>query len=398
MEIIKKCIQCGKEFIISEEKQEKYKSIGWRLPRRCKYCLKYRHSWEEFLKEEVLHFVVSEELERRTISAQVVKYEHFDKPLLHRVKNLLIIGNGFDIWCGLNTRYSDFEKFYESNKIEYSWNLGIEPYEIKKQKGEFIEYLTPFDLLYFVLTDNHSTALDYKTGFWSDFENSLFELNADAISLQLGKEIEDLKDIRLNCDYSYAIIRKTFSEWIKSIDFDNFYVNEKFCFQDCLFINFNYTDTISRKFGVDENDVIHIHGKANDENSIIFGHGNSVNLAPITLQFGGRFAGLYIVQTILKKFYKNPPAQWQLFQKRLQNKSIDFQEIENVYVLGHSLGKADKYYFKQLKKQLPKKVKWNISCFSDVDLEKAKLLFKELNIEDYQTYPSINAALFKFKI
>ncbi len=219
-----------------------------------------------------------------------------------------------------------------------------------------------------------------------------------AINLHFGKEIEDLKDIRLDCDYSYEIIRKSFSEWIKSIDGNCISVNDKFCFNDSLFINFNYTDTLTRKFGVDDNDVIHIHGNANDTESIIFGHGKSVDTVPDVIKLGGRFAGLYVIETVLKKFYKNPPAQWRLLLNRLQNKSANFNEVKAVYVLGHSLGRADKHYFKQLKKLLPQNVKWHISCFSNEDLKNAKLFIRESKIADYQIYRSIESVLSKFKM
>ncbi len=398
MDIKRKCIQCGDQFSITEEEQENYKSKGYRLPKRCKSCRKDNRNEEKFIDDEMLHFIVEKELERHRVSTQLVKHKHFDNPLSHCVKNLFIIGNGFDIWCGLNTRYSDFEKFYERKKIEISWDLEIEPYELKDENGNLVEQLTQFDLLYFVLSENYPTTRDYYTDFWNDFENSLLELNDVAINMHYGKEIEGLKDIRLDCDYSYAIIRKSFSEWIKNIDFDCFSLNDNYCFQDSLFINFNYTDTLTRKFGIDDNDIIHIHGKANDPESIIFGHGKSVNTDPIAVQFGGRFAGLYVIGTILNKFYKNPPAQWRLVQKRLQNKCTDFKEVEDIYILGHSLGKSDKHYFKQLKKFLPEKVKWHFSCFSDKDLKNAKLLIREIKIVDYQIYRSIESVLSKYKV
>ena len=398
MEIKRKCIECGKQFAFSEEEQANYKRKGYKFPKLCKACRKDRRDEEKFFEDEMRHLVVEEELERRRVSAQLVKHKHFDKPLRHCVKNLFIIGNGFDIWCGLNTRYSDFEKFYERNKIEISWDLGIEPCELMDKKGNPVRQLTQFDLLYFVLSENYPTARDYDTDFWSDFENSLIELDDVAINKYFGKEIDDLKDIRLDCDYSYAIIRKSFSEWIKNIDFNSITVKNNFCFQDSLFINFNYTDTLTRKFGIDDNDVIHIHGKANDTESIIFGHGKSVRPDPIAIQFGRNFAGLYVIETILKKFYKDPPAQWRLFQERLQNKRTGFKDVEDICILGHSLGKADKHYFKQLKKLLPEKAKWHFSCFSDKDLKNAELLIRELKIADYQIYRSIESALSKYRV
>ncbi|MDE7159123.1 MAG: zinc-ribbon domain containing protein, partial [Clostridiales bacterium] len=334
----------GEQFVITEEEQKNYKNKGYRFPKRCKSCRKDRRDEDKFFEDEVVHLIVEKELEKRRISAQSVKHKHFDKPLGHCVKNLFIIGNGFDIWCGLNTRYSDFEEFYENNKIRISWDLGIEPCDLMEEETCISESLTQFDLLYFMLNANGPSIRAYDSDFWSDFENSLSELDDFTINMYFGKEIDDIKDIRIDCDYAYEIIRKSFSEWIKSIDSNCNSIKDQFRFNDSLFVNFNYTDTLVCKFGIDENNVIHIHGNANDTESIIFGHGKSVDTNPSIIQLGRRFAGLYIIETVLKKFYKNPPAQWQMFQKRLQNKGADFKEVEDVYILGHSLGKADKYY------------------------------------------------------
>lgn len=399
MEIVKKCTQCGEQFIITEEEQNFYKSKGYKLPKRCKSCRKEEREEDKFYEREMINLIVEKELARRRAITQSVKHKHFDKPINHSVKNLFVIGNGFDIWLGLNTRYSDFEKFYERNKIKISWNLGIEPCEVRSKKGNLVKLLTQFDLLYFVLSENYPTERDEDTDFWTDFENSLIELDDVAINMYFGKEIDDLKDIRIDCDYAYEIIRKCLSEWINSVNVRGVSSNgRKYRFDDSLFINFNYTDTLSLKFGVDKNDVIHIHGKADDVESIIFGHGKSIETDPISIQFGRRFAGLYIIETALKKFYKDPPAQWRLLQERMQNKHVDFKEVENIYILGHSLGKADKYYFKQLKKSLSPNVKWHIVCFSDKDLKNAKSLIRDLKITSYKLYGSIESALTGVKI
>lgn len=49
--------------------------------------------------------------------------------------------------------------------------------------------------------------------------------------------------------------------------------NAGYHFDDsCYFINFNYTDTLIKRFGVNPENEYHIHGEANDPESIIFGH------------------------------------------------------------------------------------------------------------------------------
>lgn len=392
MKIQKRCIQCGSLFTVSDEESDFCKRKGYKQPKRCKRCRKYNRDEQDFVAEELLHAVVEQELEKRRLLAQSVKFKHFDKPLTHSVKKLFVIGNGFDIWQGLKTRYSDFEKFYEKNKIDVSWNLGIEPCKLVDKTDNSVELLTQFDLLYFVLSGNF-TAIDGSGDFWSDFENSLFNLDAESINGYFGKEKGDIQDIRLDCNYAYQVICKCFSEWIKSIAIPLRTGRIKYDFSESLFINFNYTSTLARLFGVDSNDVLHIHGKADDLQSIVFGHGNSVEPNFDGVEYGARFKEAYIVDTALRKFYKNPPLQWKVLCERLKNKEADLNSVEKIYILGHSLGQADAYYFKQLKKVLPQKVEWNISYFSDDDFEKGKALIKKLKCGNYKFYASIDGAL-----
>lgn len=39
-----------------------------------------------------------------------------------------------------------------------------------------------------------------------------------------------------------------------------------------MFVNFNYTDTLLKRFGVKAVNEFHIHGMANEKESIIVGH------------------------------------------------------------------------------------------------------------------------------
>ena len=76
------------------------------------------------------------------------------------------------------------------------------------------------------------------------------------------------------------------------------------------FINFNYTDTLEKRFGVDEINDYHIHGEATDPEDIIFGHSSHPEMAfPelmeqkfITTLSGGkskRLQGLYLIEAAL---------------------------------------------------------------------------------------------------
>ncbi len=103
--------------------------------------------------------------------------------------NLIIIGNGFDLYYNMPTGYCDFEKYISDNYL--------------KEKESIEEmYL--------------SSACDNKT-LWSDFEINLAKVDKKQI-LNWATNPEETKEL-----YSYVsgcdkTIRALFESWIKNID------------------------------------------------------------------------------------------------------------------------------------------------------------------------------------
>ena len=65
-----------------------------------------------------------------------------------------------------------------------------------------------------------------------------------------------------------------FTEWVKTLD--GVEINKKIDLPEaCLYISFNYTDTLERVYGIEENKIVYIHGKASRGDKLIYGHGKS---------------------------------------------------------------------------------------------------------------------------
>lgn len=103
---------------------------------------------------------------------------------------------------------------------------------------------------------------------------------------------------------------------------------------NCVFINFNYTDTLRKRFGVDEMREFHIHGEATDKKSIVFGH-NRHPQEPETLlaTMGGRFWGLHLVDEILYETDKHCQDNIQILCMFLAMNGVMCEEIKDIYVL-----------------------------------------------------------------
>lgn len=169
----------------------------------------------------------------------------------------------------------------------------------------------------------------------------------DLISF-FGKEDDDLDDMDISIKNAQAILREAFCDWISTITVEEKEPDFNFG-KNCLFINFNYTDTLEKRFAVPHENVFHIHGEASRKNSIVFGHSMHPQLPVEALyDFGGRFRGLYFVEKLLYETDKHAYIHYMELLIRLATRGIKLADIKHIYVLGHSFGPADLEYFEEL--------------------------------------------------
>lgn len=257
-----------------------------------------------------------------------------------KIDTIVIIGNGFDIWQGLNTSYSQFQQYYLTHRDEILKKLHIKKHVFMDQYGEEIE-CSDVELIY----GDPFQPNELDDDFWSTFEASLDKLDAERLNLFFGKEKRGLKNMQRCIKNANRILKEAFCNWIATINIEAKEAGYEFR-DNCLFINFNYTDTLLKRFAVKESKEFHIHGEASDKDSIIFGHSSHPQEPEYALaQFGGRFLGLYYVDSILYETDKHCQDNIQVLCMFLAMHAAMCEEIENIFVLGHSMGPADIEYF-----------------------------------------------------
>ena len=164
---------------------------------------------------------------------------------------IVIVGNGFDVNHGLPSSYANFKEWLKKNDI----NL--------------------FDFL--------NTYIDVKGNWWNDFERSLSEFDIPKLIRETPLE-KSPRDSKLPPSFSHPAswrldsvrdaISLKFTEWVKTLD--GVEINKKIDLPEaCLYISFNYTDTLERVYGIEENKIVYIHGKASRGDKLIYGHGKS---------------------------------------------------------------------------------------------------------------------------
>jgi hypothetical protein len=286
------------------------------------------------------------------------------------ISTLYIIGNGFDIHHGIRSNYSDFGKFLAAHDKE------------------------TFDLV--------GKYLAFDDDFWSDFESRLADF--DAASL-----IEDASDFLVsyaadhwresyNHDYQFEISRVVealsvnmkarFADWIAQLSVPpRSEIEDKLVRldPDATFINFNYTPSLGKLYGVADSHILHIHGSSKmASDGLVLGHGwnpkekGSLNKRTNFEETDTReIEGNYIVDEYFKATFK--PTSDIILSNRSFFESLS--SLERIFVMGHSLADVDLPYFREIIRNIhASNVIWKVSYYSD--LTGIQRQFSQLAVDD----------------
>ncbi len=269
------------------------------------------------------------------------------------MKCTLLIGNGFDINLGLNTRYSDFYNYIFDTKLnqesDLEDNLIIKKLIDEKENGTLYENWADLELALGKFTEE----ID---------ENNLEAFNRDKMALDLLLR-NFLKD-----EQEKLIIKKEFSIDINKITYssiNNLFIgnseNEDARINSAIYylednnnnnlniINFNYTNSFSKLFTnivqtlyirkrlFRKRDLLNIHGKV-DFNNIVLGVNDESQVAN---------------QNILSNEYTKPIIIKPSANSTIGNGNTDKAErtifSSNVIcIYGVSLGDTDKMWWEKI--------------------------------------------------
>ena len=269
------------------------------------------------------------------------------------MKHLYIIGNGFDIFTGLKTRYVDFSWWLENNY--------------------------PF------IYENMQAAYDMDVEWWNDFELQLGKLDVrtyvrkftspEKPQEEILKAIEERKAFEkkynlppnLHHDSACAkrlrglldVLQYCFEKWVansqKMITDPKYVQIEK---ENSYFINFNYTDVLQWLYKIPEEQVLHIHGRASKHEHLIFGHNSFLH---------GNASGDEDQVCFELSIYMKNPYEYIYRHKELPN---ILKDIEQVHVYGFSFSLVDENYTDWIYRQVPNDAHWEVSWYSDADKER----------------------------
>lgn len=175
------------------------------------------------------------------------------------MKNLYIIGNGFDKHHEIPSGYWDFHEWLTEKNPE--------------------------------LVDQIDELYGYSDDLWGNFEVELGNLDIPSVASEIYAEnpADEMSDHYERTFHAGAIvagdtvgeiynkIREMFPEWVKSLPAADTCKKIRIDKEDSFFITFNYTDTLLDVYGIPLDDILFIHGRASDSANrhLVLGHGKS---------------------------------------------------------------------------------------------------------------------------
>lgn len=250
---------------------------------------------------------------------------------------LYIIGNGFDLGHHIPSSFAQFKAY-------------LDTYD-SRIKDAVERYL----------------AVDKS---WSDLEASLASLDVDGIIDDKGQFMgsygaDDWSDSGHH-DFQYEVEQEVrrlssklvarFGEWIRALpiptpDTPNV-PRLRTLDPNAAYLNFNYTATLTELYGVLDERILHIHGKACDEGcELILGHGwKPEERQPLHRPEDEEEMDIRLIEAhdILDDYFSRTFKPSERLIKENQGFFDQLGAVQRVHVLGHSLSEVDWPYLQAL--------------------------------------------------
>ena len=170
------------------------------------------------------------------------------------IKRLYILGNGFDIHHGINSKYSDYHEWLKNN-----------------DNSTYEKLCAIYD----------TCAYEW----WNNFEQSLAKVSFDYISKTSSENApiygcDEFRDtdnhraafqVELDMNHLLDTVKLSLEKWVNDLNKSNkgkLRLEDK---ENSFFITFNYTRTLEDVYNISKNQICHIHGCIG-EDDLIVGH------------------------------------------------------------------------------------------------------------------------------
>lgn len=393
------CKECGKIFIITSEERKRFKSLGFELPKRCHECRKKRKEEKRVAEAKIKEKQKALENEERQKKwekdekemERLVKKFSFpqisikDMQLENPSKSLVIIGNGFDLMHGVKSSYWDFQKTIGKNSsLRFYMETYLDTSDLWSNLEDSLGML------------NYSIFLNpYIIDMWLD---NFDAYNPDAQAADFFAAVETAIGPTFEIPRE---LKQRFKKWVKTLGVGSEDRPFSMLHGNYKVLSFNYTEFIESLYGAKSNNVCYIHGcRKNNGKSheLILGHRpgmedeqwDKVKLKPF--KFKNPYKR-YIMESALETAARE--AAW--YEESTTKKCSDIikkhrqffdglSDIEEIFVIGHSLSEVDYPYFEEICKKT--NAKWYIGYHSLDDLKRLLDFVDNMNLRKITVFRS----------
>ena len=283
-------------------------------------------------------------------------------------KNLIIIGNGFDLHHHMRTQYTDYRNYL----IDSGNKDIVDCFEISSEgdgEQEYINFLwsrleevialLPYEQAYPYLKSYGDEA--WLDSYHHDFQN----------------EVEKMSKY-------WPGMRDNLAPWIRTIKYTTACDNlKKIINPEANFISFNYTNTLEKLYGISKSDICYIHGDASKEDDLVLGHRNDSYYPEWDDNNMDEDVRLLNAGVFMEKFRKETYKSVE--QIMISNKSFnhflsDFL-YDEIYMIGLSYNDVDKLYIEKISKKQDSR--WHFVYYSDEDRKKVPEYAEGIGIFNY---------------
>lgn len=281
-------------------------------------------------------------------------------------KNILfVIGNGFDIAHGIESRYTDFKNCVD-----------------KKGNRRLIDMMDTFFSNSGSLWEDIENALgDYEENAIADYCNPNSEIDYDHPT-QYTAAYEDSPDWIFKPIVDEFL--ESFTQWVDSVDIGDIELIRDLS-TESKYLTFNYTETLEIVYGIPQNQICHIHGSRLKKDEYIIGHNKFYSPGDA---YQDESVLLYVQETCFKiinwmnELYKNSAAIIRVHKSFFDGLS----DIEKVEVIGHSFNEIDLPYLEEVVKMSGKDIPWLISYHSDEDFKAIDTFVTSIGLNNVRKY------------
>ena len=281
---------------------------------------------------------------------------------------LYIIGNGFDIYHGVSSRYSDFKK-YLSNNDRSIHNLIEEFIPIQEDWSDLEVGLADIDIDN-VVDSSSQFLVSYGAEGWSDAYHHDYQYEVNRIIKGLSSSL-----------------KVRFGEWVRQLKIPTL---KELSVQplslpiSARYLTFNYTSSLTDIYAIPSNRILYIHGEARKNQELVLGHAwNPIeipslnNISDPESMDTRVMEGNQIIDAYFRQTFKNS-------RKIITENGRFFQSLpglSKITVLGHSLSQVDEAYFKVIVENIDiNKVRWVVTYHRDQERNRHQATLSNIGV------------------